>query len=686
MSGQAMRHDAHGVGRLACAARAGRLLRAVLVCHMFAAGIPAFVSGAGAQISPGPLSSAHASLDGPLNCSKCHGGGKESMTGRCVACHREIAWLTEQKRGFHGRAGRADCATCHPDHAGKDFALVKWPDGSAQRFDHARTGWALEDKHAHLACEKCHTDKLRTSPAATLAPKRTTPGWVGLETNCASCHEDVHKATLGRTCESCHTAAGWSPAPKFDHAQSQYPLTGKHADVACEKCHTTAERRAGGAKPAVALFKPLAHGDCATCHRDPHAGRLRGACSSCHVTTSFSSVEGRTFSHDRTRYALRGRHASVSCVGCHTGYPARIDQPQFATCAGCHADPHRGQATLRGAAVDCAACHTVAGYTPSTFTVAQHAQTAYPLEGRHATASCAGCHSRAGARGTREVVMRPAAARCESCHADQHGGQLAGLSAGGACATCHTPSGWKPSTFGARDHAALRVPLTGRHAAIDCASCHSASRRGLPAFPATRTLGNARVALHLDETTCDACHRDPHAGRYAAAATASQSCASCHDTRTFRPSTIDAEAHSRFAFALEGAHRAAPCIACHTTMKSATLGASLKLAPAPAKPVSYAIPGASCAGCHGTPHGTQFAARPDSGACQSCHDLNGWSPASRFVHEANSGFVLGAAHARVPCARCHVTSAGAAAGGAARTWHGVPRTCESCHRNGPPST
>lgn len=660
-----------------------RLCGPLFACQTLAAGIPLLLSTAGAQISPGPLAAAHASLDGPLNCTKCHAGGKASMTSRCVSCHREIAWLAERNRGLHARAGRADCATCHPDHAGRDFALVKWPDGSANRFDHARAGWSLEGKHARLSCEKCHTADLRVSAAATVGPKRTTTSWVGLETTCASCHEDVHKGSLSRACESCHTAADWSPAPKFDHARSQYQLTGKHADVACEKCHTTPPGRATETTRAVAVFKPVPHADCVACHRDPHGGRLRGTCSNCHVTTSFSTVEGRSFSHDRTRYPLSGRHALVSCGSCHAGYPKRIDRPQFSTCAGCHTDPHRGQATVAGKVVDCASCHTVSGFTPSTFTVAQHAQAAYPLQGRHATVSCAGCHTRRGTatRGQREVVMRPAANRCESCHADAHAGQLAGRTGGGACATCHTPTGWKPSAFGAREHAALRLPLTGRHAAVDCASCHSAKRRGLPAFSAGRPLGSANVALRLDETTCDACHRDPHAGKYAASA-AQGSCATCHDTRAFRPSTIDAEAHSRFAFALEGAHRAAPCVACHTTMKGSSLGASLRMSAPPATPIVYALPGATCASCHGTPHGKQFADRSDSGACQSCHDLRGWAPASRFVHDANGGFVLGAAHARVACAKCHVTSAGTTT----RTWRGVPRTCEACHRNRTPTT
>jgi hypothetical protein len=694
-----MPHESAGVARPAPRAVRvlRRLVRAALAVHAIAVAIPALLSSAQAQISPGPLAAAHASLDGPLNCTTCHAGGKQSMTPRCLSCHREIALLVERNLGLHARAGRADCSSCHPDHAGRTFALIKWPDGSAQRFDHARAGWLLEDKHKQVACEKCHTEKLRISPAAALAPKRVGgtaaagPTWIGLETSCASCHDDVHKGSLGRSCESCHGVAGWSPAPKFDHARSDYPLTGKHADVACEKCHTTpaGAGRAADAKPRVAQFKPLAHGDCAACHRDPHDGRLRGACSSCHVTTSFTSVENRSFSHDRTRYPLRGRHASVSCASCHAGYPATIDRPAFATCSGCHADPHGGQATLRGAAVDCASCHGVSGFSPSTFTVAQHAQTAYPLAGRHAAVACTGCHtSKPGAKpGTREVVMRPVANRCEACHTDAHAGQLATANSKGECTTCHTPGGWTPSTFGVREHATLRFALTGRHATVACANCHSAKRQGLPAIPASRTLGSANVALRLDETTCESCHRDPHGGRYGVAATAGPgSCATCHDARGFRPSSIDVDAHSRFRFALEGAHRAAPCVACHTNMNRNALGASLKLASSSAAPVTYSLPGATCATCHGTPHGTQFAARPAGGACESCHDLQGWSPASRFVHAANGGFVLGAAHARVPCAKCHVATEAprTAAGNAARAWHGVPRTCEACHRNGVP--
>lgn len=608
------------------------------------------------------------------------------MNARCLGCHKEIAWLTAQNRGFHARGGRGECASCHPDHAGRSFALIKWPDGARDRFDHARAGWVLEDKHASLACEKCHTNELRVSQSAALAPTRSTPGWTGLETTCASCHTDVHNNSLGRECGSCHTASGWAPASRFDHARSDYPLTGKHADVACAQCHVPPARGANDGRPAVAAFKPLPHADCVACHRDPHAGRLTGRCESCHATGGFNTINGRAFSHDRTRFPLKGKHATVACAACHAGYPATMTLPAFSTCASCHADPHAGQATLVGAAVDCASCHTVDGFSPTTFTVAQHARTRYPLEGRHAAAACATCHTHVTApassgRGAAvRVVMRPVANHCESCHAAAHGDQLAARPDGGACASCHTVAGWTSTTFGVEEHSALRFPLTGRHATVACAACHAAQRPGLSPIAPSRSVGSANVVLTRTERSCDACHRDPHGGRYATTPAPEQgTCVRCHDTRAFHPSTIDADAHGSFAFALEGAHRAVACVACHTTMKSGALGASLKLAAA-SPAVTYTLPGATCAGCHASPHGAQFAGRADGGACTSCHELRGWAPASLFDHAANGGFALGPAHARVPCARCHTAPAGG--NGAGRVWHGVSRACESCHRGG----
>ena len=69
-----------------------------------------------------------------------------------------------------------------------------------------------------------------------------------------------------------------------------------------------------------------------------------------------------------------GKHATVPCAACHKDFstPA-LKKPAFTTCTSCHKDAHSGTATLAGKSVDCASCHTVNGFVPSTYTVASHA-------------------------------------------------------------------------------------------------------------------------------------------------------------------------------------------------------------------------------------------------------------------------------------------------------------------------
>ncbi|HEX5634715.1 MAG TPA: cytochrome c3 family protein, partial [Gemmatimonadales bacterium] len=108
-----------------------------------------------AQLSPGPLARPHAALEGTLKCTQCHAGRRDAMARACLGCHREIAALAERERGLHTRERVAECASCHPDHAGRDFAMVSWPEGAPERFDHRRAGWALEQAHARAKCTDC---------------------------------------------------------------------------------------------------------------------------------------------------------------------------------------------------------------------------------------------------------------------------------------------------------------------------------------------------------------------------------------------------------------------------------------------------------------------------------------------------------------------------------------------------
>lgn len=556
-----------------------------------------------AQISPGPLAQPHEQLEGALQCVKCHGGGrkgKEQVTSLCLDCHKDIAWLVQRERGFHFGVREQRCSTCHPDHGGKDFALISWPGGNPQKFDHRTAGWPLDGGHQKVKCEGCHKPAFRLSNAAALSARRAPDwGWVGLERRCASCHEDVHR------------------------------------------------------------------------------GRLGTACDKCHVTTSFKTINQSSFDHNKTKYPLRGRHAEVACEKCHDFSAGKVaSSPRFANCTDCHKDDHAGTATLSGRVVDCAVCHVVGGWRPSTYTVVQHRLAKYPLEGRHEQVKCEACHVKTSGApvtqvGSAGVVMRPAASLCRDCHGDDHGDQLARRPDRGACSACHTVQGWKPSTYTVATHATLRLRLEGRHAEIECRACHGPNRVGLPALPGTQSLGRAGVALTLKQADCVACHVDPHDGQL-------PRCGDCHGVRAFRPSTIDIVAHQRYKLPVEGAHRAVPCVACHKEMGHPVTRSSLTLAGWSFPRLRFAAPAGGCAGCHANPHGSQFAQRRDRGACENCHGVEAFRPAARFDHDRDAAFSLKGAHAHVPCSRCHTSSSGPG-GKPFVTYRPVSGKCETCH-------
>lgn len=662
----------------------------LLALRRLAAALAALVSLAPlrAQMSPGPLSRAHAHLDGTLQCFTCHGKGQGSMQQRCLACHREIAWLIEHRRGLHASPGMDACARCHPEHAGRDFGLVRFDEGSPERFDHRRAGWPLEGRHASLGCDACHRSRFRASDALRLAPGKVAErSFLGLERECASCHADVHRATLGSECRGCHGLESWKPAPGFDHARTAYPLTGAHAKVPCARCHRSLP--AAAAEPAAAVFGPLAHGECSSCHQDPHAGRLGALCSSCHATASFRAVSARSFDHSRTRYPLRGRHVSVACESCHGPGGVAVPRPRFDACVACHRDPHGGQTAAAGPPRDCALCHSVDGYRPSTFTAESHRTSSYPLEGKHLEVRCEACHPRnppgtaPESLGKAGVLIRRPHARCGDCHADPHGGQLGDR---GACERCHAVAGWRPSTFTAREHASLRLPLEGKHARIPCSACHGPERRELPSLPATEPLGSARVALALGDVACTACHADPHGGRYSAggAKPRPEGCVACHGLDAFRPSKLDAGAHRDLGSPLEGAHASLACERCHEELGSLPARSSL-VGRGPVPLLSFSTKGRRCEDCHVDPHGGQFAGGPRGGSCARCHGERAFRPAERFDHARDSAFRLEGAHARVACDRCHVKRADAS-GHESVVYRGLPGRCVDCHGARPSSS
>jgi hypothetical protein len=484
-------------------------------------------------IMPGKLTSAHAKYEG--QCSQCHDrANRDRQAALCMNCHKDVAADVRAHAGFHGRLPAIDsaqCKACHTEHIGRDADIVRL---TRPTFDHSKTDFALAGAHAAVDCSACHRPgrKFRETPSGCvdchksadphggkLGPScgscHDTSTWAkarfdhdrtkfvlrdahrsvtcaachagnryaGTPTACASCHspDDVHRGARGPDCASCHTTIAWKTS-KFDHAgEAHFPLVGAHAQLGCQACHRTPN-----------LKDPLPR-DCVGCHRadDAHATRFGAACEKCHGNSAWQPA---TFDHARDgRFELVGSHAKLACNACHTSV---IAQQKLATdCNSCHRtnDAHAGRL-----GTDCARCHGVDGWRKDVNF--DHDLTQYPLVGLHVAVPCHACHASPAFKGT--------PGDCNGCHQrdDRHQGAL-----GKDCESCHSPNGWSLWKF---DHGKVtRFALTGAHASVTCAGCH--------------TQPPERVKLSGD---CESCHSkdDVHLGQYG------RQCQRCHGTSTFK--------------------------------------------------------------------------------------------------------------------------------------------------------
>lgn len=599
-----------------------RSLRAVIAVAV-SFGLLSAVQPAGAQLlSPGPLHRAHAGIDDDEHCNDCHTTGRQLEASKCLTCHTALGERIRARAGLHGRAyfGR-ECASCHVEHIGRDSRLIRWPGGDERSLDHALTGWALEGKHGATGCNQCHDKRTRSG----------TRTFLGLSTACGSCHEDPHKGRFGKTCEGCHSAQGWRPArlDSFDHDRTAFALDGKHRSVECKGCH--------GEPPTY----QMEHDTCDDCHRDPHEGRFREPCAQCHVTSGWKDVDALRQRHPGVR--LVNGHKRVACVKCHDRGNDR-EPSRGSACAQCHEPVHRAKFGR-----DCKSCHASIEWLglPERIGREHHDQTRYPLRGRHEQAKCAGCHpeDQPPARRYRSIAFE----RCDACHEDQHRGAFAKRD-GGECATCHRVSGFRPTTFGLDLHATTKFPLDGSHVAVPCVACHQGKR--------------PRVDFRVPEQACADCHENPHGQQFEAEMKAG-GCAHCHSTASWQSPKVDHD-----IWPLTGVHARTACDACHPASE-----ADRKAGRSP----TYRGAPRACDGCHFDVHAGQFRATEPVRACELCHDTGAFA-ITEFDHEAIAGYALTGAHQRVECARCHPREPLRNGDTAVRYRLGY-RTCNACHAN-----
>jgi hypothetical protein len=427
-----------------------------------------------------PLSGLHTKVA----CEKCHKpevpGGSARYKGlgfdSCTACHIDP----------HRGEFRKSCDSCHTTSGWK--TMLQGFD-----FDHSKTKYPLLGKHAQVACSACHIkDNFKKEiPFAT----------------CKDCHTpDPHKGQFDARpkkgeCAECHSVDGWKPSlfGVKEHDTSQYALKGKHAQVECAKCHIPA------GKDTIYTVKFAA---CADCHNDPHDNQFAAApyknrCEDCHTVQDWHRTTYSITSHYTSRFPLQGAHAAVPCSDCHKpGLGGRADNVlpfhfEDRSCTACHKDPHLGELDnqmarkrANGTPFGCGACHNANSW--DDITGVDHSKTKFALLGAHRTVACVDCHKPTT---NSESRFKGTPTFCEACHQDAHDGQFLAKDNQSHCAECHNTQRWAPSIF---DHnTKTHFPLTGGHADVPCAKCHTQ----------TRTVGHKQIVIYQNTPNkCADCH------------------------------------------------------------------------------------------------------------------------------------------------------------------------------------
>lgn len=410
----------------------------------------------------------------------------------------------------------------------------------------------------------------------------------------------------------------------------------------CSKCHTSGDE--------------VQNSKCLSCHteitslvnsgRGLHAREAKGkqcyACHSEHHGRGFKLINfvQRGFDHSRAGYRLQGKHAKISCAGCHQakfikGPAAKRAGRTFLgleqNCLSCHADFHQG--TLGNT---CTNCHNQNAFTPAPGF--NHASTTFKLTGAHAAVNCSKCHLSTTRNGKEFTVYKGVQfASCTNCHKDIHNGKF-----GNQCTDCHTTDNFRNVKLGGFDHDKTGFKLLGQHKAVKCADCHGSDLNSKPAH-----------------NECLSCHKDYHKGEFLVAEKP-KDCSVCHTVDGFSPSLFTLDQHQKSRFPLIGSHLAQPCQACHYTNQE----------------WSFKKASIACVACHTNIHGSEISAKfiGDSN-CENCHNTEKWLN-YKFDHDETK-FKLTGKHAGRKCYDCHTKDNSTPT--PVRIFASTKSNCESCH-------
>jgi hypothetical protein len=405
-------------------------------------------------------------------------------------------------------------------------------------FDHNDTAFPLNGSHATVDCKACHKETIKNG--------RVFKQFKGLVFNdCKACHTDPHQGNLPGACAQCHTESSFKTfngTGRFNHAVTGFSLNGQHKSINCFECHTQTNN-------AVTVFqdrKPVSSSNCVACHNDPHDNKYGQDCAKCHQEQSFIALKAMDFfDHSVTDFPLEGQHVAVDCKSCHE---KRFSTPiDFTNCKNCHDDYHNGQFTDSNPALDCDACHSLQEpFSYTSFTIANHQDSAFPLEGAHVATPCFACHVD---EATSRWEFRDIGNSCTDCHNNIHDNAIPErYYPEQNCASCHGTEAWDAVNF---DHGQTAWPLTGRHMETACSQCH---------FEISEKEAIISQNFTNLNTDCASCHENIHDDSFAINGVTE--CSRCHVTSSWLPEKFN---HSDTRFPLEGKHQQLDCRACHET-------------------------------------------------------------------------------------------------------------------------
>lgn len=617
-------------------------------CHNINAWIPASFDH---NLTSFPLTGKHVNV----NCSDCHESGFSGTPTDCYACHQQDYESVQDPNHVAGNYN-IDCTECHTTNGWEDVINFNH---SITQFELTGAHLTTDCTNCHsqgyngtpVDCFSCHESEYNNSTnpnhqaagfPTTCEDCHSTSDWTPADFDhdgqffpiytgkhsgewdlcidchnvpndfsvfsCIDCHEhnqqdmnEEHQGIEGyiydsNECFACHPTG--EKEGSFNHALSNFPLTGAHSSVQCQDCH-----QSGYSGTSVECFACHESAFNNTTNPNHQVLALSTECESCHTTDP--GWQPALFPQHDEVFVLLGAHLQIQndCSACHNG--DYNNTPNL--CMGCHEDAYNNAANpnhlAAGISTECEQCHNAEAWIPSTF---DHTSTGFELQGTHLTIQCSDCH---------EGTTSGLSSECFSCHQEEYNSAPDHLTQNypTECEMCHNANTWNEVTF---DHANTNFPLTGAHINVNCNDCHESG------FTGTSTLCYDCHQTNYEQTT-----NPDHE-----VLSLSTDCTQCHTTNpNWQPALFPI--HNNF-YELIGAHaNISDCNACHNGDYNNTPN--------------------TCIGCHSSEYnGTNDPPHNllnFSEDCTECHNMNGWEPAN-FDHNF---YTLSNDHTSLNCNECH---------------------------------